>query len=121
MKKWRLNLKNRPSEKQRMAGKAWLLSVTLCTYCMMFSAISAIAQDGNAGINEATEKVRGYFDSGTELMYAVGALVGLIGAIKVYQKWNGGDQDTGKVAAAWFGSCVFLVVVATVIKSFFGV
>ena len=81
----------------------------------------ANAQDGNAGINEANLKVRSYFDSGTQLMYAVGALLGLIGAVKVYQKWNAGDQDTGKVAAAWFGSCVFLVVVATVIKSFFGV
>ncbi|MFX8957471.1 DUF4134 family protein, partial [Acinetobacter baumannii] len=37
------------------------------------------------------------------------------------QKWNSGDHDTGKVAAAWFGSCVFLVIVATVIRSFFGV
>jgi hypothetical protein len=72
-------------------------------------------------IQEANTKVRSYFDSGTNLMYAVGAIVGLIGAVKVYQKWNSGDHDTGKVAAAWFGSCVFLVVVATVIKSFFGV
>ncbi len=79
------------------------------------------AQDGNAGINEANTKVRGYFAAGTNLMYAVGAVVGLIGAVKVYQKWNSGDHDTGKVAAAWFGSCVFLVVVATVIKSFFGI
>ena len=55
--------------------------------------LSAMAQDANAGI---------------------------IGAVKVYQKWNAGDPDTSKVAAAWFGSCVFLVVVATVIKSFFG-
>jgi hypothetical protein len=79
------------------------------------------AQDGNAGINEANAKVRSYFDSGTNLMYGVGAIVGLIGAVKVFQKWNAGDHDTGKVAAAWFGSCVFLVVVATVIRSFFGV
>ena len=78
-------------------------------------------QDGVAGINEANQKVRSYFDAGTELMYAVGAILGLIGAVKVYQKWNAGDPDTGKVAAAWFGSCVFLVVVATLIKSFFGV
>ena len=85
------------------------------------TSIYAIAQDGNAGINEANSKVRSYFDSGTNLMYAVGALLGLIGAVKVYQKWNAGDPDTGKVAAAWFGSCVFLVIVATVIKSFFGV
>lgn len=83
--------------------------------------VAAFAQDGLAGINEANQQVRSYFAAGTQLMYAVGALVGLIGAVKVYQKWNAGDQDTGKVAAAWFGSCVFLVVVATVIQSFFGV
>jgi hypothetical protein len=91
------------------------------TVAILAIHLSAMAQDGNAGINEANTKVRSYFDSGTNLMYAVGALLGLIGAVKVYQKWNAGDPDTGKVAAAWFGSCVFLVIVATVIKSFFGV
>lgn len=80
-----------------------------------------LAQDGNAGIEAANTKVRGYFNSGTQLMYAVGAILGLIGAVKVFQKWNNGDPDTGKVAAAWFGSCVFLVVVTTVIESFFGI
>jgi len=78
------------------------------------------AQDGNAGIQQANTMVRSYFDNGTLLMYAVGAILGLIGAVKVYQKWNAGDPDTGKVAAAWFGSCIFLVVVTTVIRSFFG-
>ncbi len=88
---------------------------------MMIFSVVLYAQDGNAGINEANTKVRSYFVSGTNLMYAVGAVLGLIGAVKVYSKWNSGDPDTGKVAAAWFGSCVFLVVVATVIRSFFGI
>src|SRR5687767_4117721 len=100
---------------RKRMGKLWILAVFL------FLQVTSYAQDGNAGINEANTKVRSYFSSGTNLMYAVGAIVGLIGAVKVYQKWNSGDHDTGKVAAAWFGSCVFLVVVATVIKSFFGV
>lgn len=90
-------------------------------FLLTVACYGAYAQDGIAGINEANTKVRSYFSAGTNLMYAIGALLGLIGAVKVYQKWNSGDQDTGKVAAAWFGSCVFLVVVATVIKSFFGV
>jgi hypothetical protein len=96
--------------------KPLILSMTIIIF-----SFSLYAQDGNAGINEANTKVRGYFTGGTNLMYAVGAILGLIGAVRVYQKWNGGDPDTGKVAAAWFGSCVFLVIVATVIKSFFGV
>lgn len=89
--------------------------------CVILLAAVATAQDGNAGINEANTRVRSYFASGTNLMYAVGAVLGLIGAVKVYSKWNSGDPDTSKVAAAWFGSCVFLVVVATVIRSFFGI
>lgn len=112
MKKCGWELKKIGKEKVRMVCVLLLLFVCFFT---------AYAQDGIAGINEANQKVRSYFDAGTELMYAVGALLGLIGAVKVYQKWNAGDPDTGKVAAAWFGSCVFLVVVATVIKSFFGV
>ena len=102
-------------ELRRMKQKLLLLLPGLFTTAIM------MAQDGNAGINEANTQVRSYFDSGTNLMYAVGAVVGLIGAVKVYQKWNSGDPDTGKVAAAWFGSCVFLVVVATVIRSFYGI
>jgi hypothetical protein len=101
------------TKKQVIAASATIFCMLICMY--------AVAQDGNAGINEANTKVRSYFASGTNLMYAVGAIVGLIGAVKVYQKWNSGDPDTGKVAAAWFGSCVFLVIVATVIRSFFGV
>lgn len=84
-------------------------------------ATIALAQDGNAGINEATSQVKSYFNTGANLMYAIGAIVGLIGAIKVYKKWNDGEHDTGKVASSWFGSCIFLVVVTTVLKSFFGV
>jgi hypothetical protein len=103
---------------KRVIKKSKTLFTTLL---LMILNLAVKAQDGNAGINEANTKVRGYFAAGTNLMYAVGAVVGLIGAVKVYQKWNSGDHDTGKVAAAWFGSCVFLVVVATVIKSFFGI
>nr|WP_315200673.1 DUF4134 domain-containing protein [uncultured Flavobacterium sp.] len=112
MKKCGWELKRIGKEKVRLVFVLIVLSAC---------SLTVQAQDGVAGINEANQKVRSYFDAGTELMYAVGALLGLIGAVKVYQKWNAGDPDTGKVAAAWFGSCVFLVVVATVIKSFFGV
>jgi hypothetical protein len=99
--------------------KSKALIVAIVVY--LLSYIYSYAQDGNAGINEATTRVRSYFDTGANLMYAIGAVLGLIGAVKVYQKWNGGDPDTSRVAASWFGSCVFLVVVATVLKSFFGI
>lgn len=92
----------------------------VCLWSVLLLSLTVLGQDGNTGISQANTMVRGYFDNGVLLMYAVGALVGLIGAVKVYQKWSHGDHDTGKVAASWFGSCIFLVVVATLLRSFFG-
>ncbi len=94
---------------------AAVLSIILATVAL------AYGQDGNAGITEATNKVKSYFATGTNLMYAIGAITGLVGAVKVYNKWSAGEPDTAKVASSWFGACIFLVVVATVLKSFFGV
>ncbi len=101
--------------------KNWLTTIAFFVTSIHLNIQAAFAQDANAGIQEATNQVVSYFDTGTDLMYAIGAVVGIIGAIKVFNKWNAGEPDTNKVAAAWFGSCVFLVVVATVLKSFFGI
>ena len=45
----------------------------------MLATVGAYAQgNGIAGITEATNMVTSYFDPGTKLIYAVGAVVGLI-------------------------------------------
>ncbi len=77
------------------------------------------AGNGMAGINEATSMVTSYFDPGTKLIYAIGAVVGLIGGVKVYGKFSSGDPDTSKTAASWFGACIFLIVAATILRSSF--
>ena len=89
-------------------------------FLLAATAIGAYAQgNGMAGINEATKMVTSYFDPGTKLIYAIGAVVGLIGGIKVYNKFSSGDPDTSKTAASWFGACIFLIVAATILRSFF--
>ena len=99
-----------------MRNKKVLLSAAL-----VVSAVSSALALGNglAGINDATNMVTSYFDPGTKLIYAIGAVVGLIGGIKVYNKFSSGDPDTSKTAASWFGACIFLIVSATVLRSFF--
>ncbi|SOD13892.1 protein of unknown function [Pedobacter xixiisoli] len=106
--------------KEKKRGCFKVMAVWLGILQLFWTAV-AMAQDGASGINQATSQVRSYFDAGCNLMYAIGAVLGLIGAVKVFSKWNSGEPDTNKVAAAWFGSCVFLVIVATVLKSFFGI
>lgn len=92
----------------------------LITAVLLLSAYSAFAQgNGLSGINQATNMVTSYFDPATKLIYAIGAVVGLIGGVKVYSKFSSGDPDTSKTAASWFGACIFLIVAATILRSFF--
>lgn len=107
------------STNQNIMAKIKLLKSVL-TLFFSFWVMALFAQgDGSAGIAEATNMVTSYFDPATRLIYAIGAIVGLIGGVKVYSKFSSGDPDTGKTAAAWFGACIFLIVAATILRSFF--
>ncbi len=108
---------NAPGMRRPMAA---MLTLMIC------AANLYAAGNGLAGINEATSMMTSYFDPATKLIYAIGAVVGLIGAVvgliggvKVYGKFSSGDPDTSKTAASWFGACIFLVVAATILRSFF--
>lgn len=92
-----------------------LLLIVIAT----LSAFGVFAQDGTGGINDATQMITSYFGPATQLIYAIGAVVGLIGGVKVYNKFSSGDPDTSKTAASWFGACIFLIVAATILQSFF--
>lgn len=98
----------------RQRKKLLLLGAILITVTSAFSQ-----GNGSAGINEATQMVTSYFEPATQLIYAIGAVVGLIGGVKVYNKFSSGDPDTSKTAASWFGACIFLIVAATILRSFF--
>lgn len=92
----------------------------LFSAALLLCALGVFAQgNGVGGITEATNMVTSYFDPGTKLIYAIGAVVGLIGGVKVYSKFSSGDPNTSKTAASWFGACIFLIVAATILRSFF--
>ena len=83
---------------------------TFLAALFLLSSWGADAQgNGISGITEATNMVTSYFDPATKLVYAIGAVAGLIG----------GDPDTQKTAASWLGACIFLIVAATILRSFF--
>jgi hypothetical protein len=97
------------------------LLVALPVTLLLHFAAHAQTADGNNGLSQANTMIRSYFDNGVQILYAVGALVALVGAGIIYSHWNSHNrQEIAKEAAGWFGSCIFLVIVATVIKSFFG-
>ena len=67
---------------------------TILSAALLIAASATAFAQGNglAGINEATSMVTSYFDPGTKLIYAIGAVVGLIGGVKVYGKFSSGDR-----------------------------
>ena len=95
--------------------KKIILSITV-----LLSTKLAMAQ-GSLGIDAATSELASYVDPVANLILIIGAIVGLIGGVRVYIKWNSGDQDVQKSIMGWFGACLFLVAVGIVIKAFFGV
>ena len=91
---------------------------TILSAALLIAASTTAFAQGNglAGINEATSMVTSYFDPGTKLIYAIGAVVGLIGGVKVYGKFSSGDPDTSKTAASWFGACILLILAAPILR-----
>ena len=100
---------------------AWKSKKSILSAALVIAATATASAQGNglAGITEATSMVSSYFEPATKLIYAIGAVIGLIGGVKVYSKFSSGDPDTSKTAASWFGACIFLIVAATILRSFF--
>ncbi|MCG6190847.1 DUF4134 domain-containing protein [Maribellus maritimus] len=88
------------------------------TALLTLSVLESLGQS-SAGIDQATTEVSSYIDPVANLIIAIGAVVGLIGGVRVYIKWQSGDQDTQKAIMGWFGACLFLILVGVVIRAFF--
>ncbi len=89
------------------------------TIALLFTGIYNSVAQSSAGIDQATAEVSSYVDPVANLIIAIGAVVGLIGGVRVYIKWQSGDQDTQKAIMGWFGACLFLILVGVVIRAFF--
>ena len=98
--------------------KSFLRKGQAITVLVTLSVLQSLAQS-SSGIDQATSEVSSYIDPVSNLIIAIGAVVGLIGGVRVYIKWQSGDQDTQKAIMGWFGACLFLILVGVVIKAFF--
>jgi heme/copper-type cytochrome/quinol oxidase subunit 2 len=87
---------------------------------MLLSPVLLFAQSGVNGLNAATTNLKTYIDPVTDITLVIGGIVGIVGGIRVYSKWNSGDQDINKELMGWGGSCLFLVLSSLIIKAFFG-
>ena len=94
--------------------------LTVCAIAVTSFGFSQTIQDGNAAIEQATGDVQNLYGIIATLIYALAAIIALVGAIKVFMAWNSGERDVQKMVINWFGACIFLVAIGGIIQAFFG-
>lgn len=70
-------------------------------------------------IGSATSELAQYRSEISGLVYAVGGIVGFVGGLRIYNKWQNGDQDVNKELLGYGGAMIFLFIVPTVVGAFF--
>jgi hypothetical protein len=72
--------------------------------------LSYLPRAASTGLNNRHHRtLKTYIDPVTDITLVIGGIVGIVGGIRVYSKWNSGDQDINKELMGWGGSCLFLV------------
>ena len=68
----------------KIAQRAFALAISIMVVTNTFA-------QGAAGIDAASSELATYMDPLGNMMMILGGLVGLVGAVRVYLKWNSGD------------------------------
>ena len=90
---------------------------------LLLSTSPAFAQAGGGGAGAFTtagNEIKKYWTPLKTFIQFVGGIVGLIGGLRIYNKWQNGDRDVNKEILGWGGACLFLTIVPTFVGSFFG-
>lgn len=86
--------------------------------CFAYAAV-ANAQKGAGAITKATTEFSSYLNPVQKLLYAIAAIIALVGAFTIFAKMQNGDQDVKKSIMMTIGGCVAFVALATSLPLFF--
>jgi len=89
---------------------------------LMGMSTTLMAQPGNGAgaLTTTATTIKSYGTAVQTIVLALGVVIGLIGAVRVYSKFHNGDPDTQKAVMSWFGAALFLVAVGSILTAFFG-
>lgn len=100
-------------------SKKTLLLGMLC-YGNFVSVFAQSTASGVSSLTSTTKEIAKYVPAVQKLIYAIAAVVAVIGAISVYIKMNNEEQDVKKSIMLIVGACIFLLAAATALPAFFG-
>jgi len=103
--------------------KAAVFEVKRAALLFAFGFVCTLAKAqtdaGSGAISTAAQTIRKYQQPVQNLMYAIAAVIGIVGAFSVYFKMQNGDQDVKKTIMMTVGGCIAMVALATALPAFF--
>lgn len=76
---------------------------------------------GVSEFQEAESDMRKIYVALSRLSFAVGAVSGLLGGLRVYNNWQMGRHHIDVQVISWFSACIFLATLGFFLSGLFGV
>ncbi|MGC4130247.1 MAG: DUF4134 domain-containing protein [Bergeyella sp.] len=113
------NVKMKSKKMLNVLSKVFTPDKMLILAFLLLTIDFVYASGGGSALGNAGTTIRGYLTGLKTLIYAIAVIVGIVGGIRIYNKWTNGDQDINKEIVGWGGAAVFLTVVPTFIEAIF--
>lgn len=98
--------------------RALVLACATLAYNTMTYAQGKAAH-GVGAINDVTTAFKGYLGPVQNLLYAIAAIIALLGGFSIFTKLQNGDQDVKKTIMQVVGGCVAFIAIAQALPAFF--
>ena len=102
-------------------GERLVMLVVMLAMCVGVSLAKVDITAGQSAMTDVTTGITAYVPLVRKLIYAIAAIVAIVGGISVYVKMNNEEQDVKKSIMMIVGACIFLLAAATALPLFFGI
>lgn len=102
--------------KEMYKKSGWL---ALAFIYSLYAEFICAQSEGATAISTATSELKSWYDPIKGLIWVLAGCLGLVGAIKMFNKFNSADPETSKSAAMLLGGCVALYVAEILFRTMF--
>lgn len=83
--------------------------------------VPAFAQPGIDEMQQASRQLTASFFSAFDCSLVLAAILGIIGAVRIYHNWQMGKREITADVAAWFYAAVFMILAGAFLRAIFGI
>jgi hypothetical protein len=88
---------------------------------LLFLPVLAMAQPGIDEMRQARGDLARSFFSARDVSLVLAAILGIIGAVRIYHNWQMGRERITAEVSAWFFSALFMVLLGAFCQAVFGI